>query len=116
MRQTIIVAAALALWLVPWRAAQGQAQDTGIVRPQSRSTPEPAPACCAIVRIDSSQSIVTARELGTGFTFSFEVRTRRLLRTLKIGSPVWADFTGRTVRLKATDVRGCCEIVPVKTP
>ena len=68
------------------------------------------PACCTIVRIDTDRSIITARETATGFTFRFALKTRRLLATLKIGQPVWADFASKTVKLKATDSTPCCVI------
>ena len=76
-------------------------------------TPVPSapPACCAIVRIETAKSLVTARETATGFTFLFAVKTRRLLSTLKVGQPVWADFAAKTVKLKATGVQPCCAIV-----
>jgi hypothetical protein len=59
--------------------------------------------------------MVTAREMATGFTFTFEVKTRRLLRTLRVGRPVWADFVGRAVSL-GSDERPCCSIVPTAAP
>jgi hypothetical protein len=74
------------------------------------------PSCCSIVRIDTTTSIVTARETATGYTFRFAVRTRRALRALRIGQPVWADFTSNTVKLKATDDTPCCGILPPETP
>ena len=70
-----------------------------------------APACCTIVRIDAEHAIITARETATGFTFRFSVKARRLLAALKIGQPVWADFTAKTVKLKPTDPQPCCAIV-----
>ena len=70
-----------------------------------------APACCLIVRIDPDRSLVTARETATGFTFRFTVKARRLLGTLKVGQPVWADFASRTVKLKADDATPCCAIL-----
>jgi hypothetical protein len=74
------------------------------------------PACCSIVRIESAKSLVTARETATGFTFRFTVKNRRLLGTLKISQPVWADFAAKTVKLKATDVTPCCAIVETPPP
>jgi hypothetical protein len=74
------------------------------------------PACCSIVRIETAQSLVTARETATGFTFRFTVKSRRLLATLKISQPVWADFAAKTVKLKATDATSCCAIVETPPP
>lgn len=62
------------------------------------------------------RSLVTARETATGFTFRFEVKNRRLLGTLKIGQPVWADFAAKAVKLKATDDTPCCGIVDTPPP
>src|SRR5512145_2474083 len=77
----------------------------------SGAVPSAPAACCAIVRIDTAKSLVTARETATGFTFRFAVKTRRLLGALKVGQPVWADFAAKTVKLKATDAQPCCAIV-----
>lgn len=75
-----------------------------------------APACCSIVRIDRAVSTVTARETATGFTFRFTVKNRRLIASLKVGQPVWADFAAKQVRLKATDSASCCPIVESPPP
>ena len=74
------------------------------------------PACCSIVRIEQARLVVAARETATGFTFRFAVKSKRLLATLKIGQPVWADFAAKTVKLKATDVTPCCAIVETPPP
>jgi len=94
--------------MVP-NAALSQSRDS-LKRP-GPAVPSVAPACCAIVRIETAKSLVTARETATGFTFRFAVKSRRLLGTLKIGQPVWADFAAKTVKLKATDASPCCAIV-----
>ncbi len=90
--------------------ALSQSRDS-IKTPPDSVAPVVTPACCSIVRIEASASVVTARETATGFTFRFSVKNRRLLATLKIGQPVWADFAAKTVKLKATDVKACCPIV-----
>lgn len=91
--------------------------------PSEKASPRPAiaavrssgadtvPACCTIVRIDTLRSRATARELATGFTFVFEVKSRRQLRSLKVGRSVWADFARRTVRLTADAPQPCCVIL-----
>jgi hypothetical protein len=96
-------------------AALGQRADSVKTAP-SVSAPVETPACCSIVRIETDKSLVTARETATGFTFRFTVKNRRLLATLKIGSPVWADFAAKTVKLKATDAQPCCAIVETPPP
>jgi hypothetical protein len=89
--------------------APAQRRDTA--QASLRSETAPTPACCAVVRVEAEKSLVTARETATGFTFRFSVKNRRLLGTLKIGQPVWADFAAKTVKLKATDAQPCCAIV-----
>lgn len=84
-----------------------QSRDTS-----SKQQATPAPSCCSIVRVDTINAVVTAREIATGYTFTFSVKSRRTLRGLRIGQPVWADFTTNTVRLKPTDVTPCCGILP----
>ena len=75
--------------------------------------PDTAPACCTVVRVDSIHSRVTARELATGFTFMFDVKSRRQLRALKPGQPVWADFSRKTVRLSHAGTASCCTMLPL---
>lgn len=99
------------LWIWLPTAALAQSPDPSVKTP---SAPR-LPACCSIVRIDSARSIVTARETATGYTFRFAVKPRRLLRTLRIGQPIWADFTTKTVKLKA-NATPCCGIVPQESP
>jgi hypothetical protein len=90
--------------------ALSQSRDS-IKTPAVSVAPVVTPACCSIVRIGPAASVVTARETATGFTFRFTVKNRRVLATLKIGQPVWADFAAKTVKLKATDATPCCAIV-----
>jgi hypothetical protein len=102
----------IGLCLTAHDSALSQSRDSTSAKSRPSAVLQAAtPACCSIVRIDALRSIVTARETATGFTFRFAVRTRQLLGTLKIGQPVWADFAGKTVRLKATDAQPCCAIV-----
>ena len=121
MRRSIIACGVLVLGgLLGWTQtahAQRPGSDTssGRVR-QSVAAPARPPACCTIVRIDTARSIVTGRETATGFTFRFEVKTRRILGTLKVGQPIWADFAGKSVKLNATDAAPCCGIVTRETP
>ena len=103
MRRSLILLCVLGV--VP-NAAQAQRADSASVAPLAAT-----PACCSIVRIETPKSLVTARETATGFTFRFTVKNRRVLTTLKIGQPVWADFAAKTVKLKATDTTACCGIV-----
>lgn len=106
---TMRIAVALACLSAPLAA---QSRDASL---KVQGTPA-QPSCCSIVRVDTTKALVTARETATGYTFRFAVKTRRVLRTLRIGQPVWADFTTNTVKLKSTDDTPCCAIMPQETP
>lgn len=105
----LLVAVALACLGEP---ASAQSPDTSVIL---QDAPLP-PSCCSVVRIDTTKAIVTARETATGYTFRFAVKTRRVLRALRIGQPIWPDFASNTVKLKPTDAAPCCGIVPQETP
>jgi hypothetical protein len=51
-----------------------------------------ADPCCAIKAINKRTRVVTAQELATGRTFQFKVPSRAVLRGLKVGQKVSADF------------------------
>ena len=104
----ILIAVAAACFSAPLVA---QSRDPSL---RIQGTPS-QPSCCSIVRIDTMTSIVTARETATGYTFRFSVKTRRVLRALRIGQSIWADFTTSTVKLKPTDAKPCCGIMPQET-
>ena len=86
-----------------------QSRDS-VKTPVDSVAPAATPACCSIVRIEPAALVVTARETATGFTFRFHVKNRRLLASLRVGQPVWADFVAKTVKLKAGDRTPCCNI------
>jgi Cu/Ag efflux protein CusF len=69
-----------------------------------------------VVKIDAAVRIVTARETATGYTFRFAVKDRKLLASIKVGDPVFADFVAKTVKLRATDATPCCGIIPTPSP
>ncbi|MGQ0766003.1 MAG: hypothetical protein ACT4OZ_10085 [Gemmatimonadota bacterium] len=94
--------------------AVAQSGDTTTSKPRRPAVqPMATPPCCSIVRIEARRSLVTARERSTGFTFRFAVRSRRLIDSLTIGQPVWADFAARTVKLSATQPQPCCAIIDI---
>lgn len=75
-----------------------------------------AEPCCGIVSIDARTGLVTAREITkpaepVGRTFQFEVKDKTLLKGLKVGQAVYADFTGMKVSLKPASETPCCNIV-----
>ena len=69
-----------------------------------------ATPCCGIVEIGAS-GVVTARETATGRTFEFRVADRRLLAGLRVGQPVYADFTTMRVSVQPDGATPCCGIV-----
>jgi hypothetical protein len=115
MRRMLIAMGTIALCLVGPRTVEAQRDSAAVKERPPPATPT-TPACCSVVQIDSARSVVTARETSTGYTFRFAVRSRRSLRALKIGTPVWADFATKRVKLKATDVQHCCTIITQEAP
>lgn len=69
-----------------------------------------ASPCCGIVSVAPSGA-VSARETATGRTFEFQVADRRLLSTLKVGQPVYADFKTMKVSVHTDGIEPCCNIV-----
>ncbi len=90
MRNTILLAAIIGLVAAP---TSGQAQ---------------AAPCCGIIAIDAAKGIVTAKVTANGNTFEFRVADQRVLRSLRVGQGVYANFTARQVSLDGT--RSCCAI------
>ena len=93
----LMTSAAFALMLASPSPVQAQARDTT--------------HCCTVVRVDTKRGIVTARETATGYTFSVEVKKRKVISALRIGDKVWADFGAKKVRLEAAGDSLCCAIV-----
>ena len=73
--------------------------------PTKASDEEP---CCSITAIDVSSGIVTAKDKSAR-SFQFAVSNPALLRTLKVGQKVFADFSSGKVRVHGIDP--CCNIV-----
>ncbi len=69
--------------------------------------------CCSITAIDTRIGVVTAQEISTGHSFRFEVKDRVILRGLRVGQKVWADFALGKVGLSAA--APCCGIVAAPT-
>ena len=64
----------------------------------------------SIVSIDRVNGIVTARDLRTGETFKFEVDSRSLLKTMRVGQKVWKQAGGTKVGITEGGAP-CCDIV-----
>jgi hypothetical protein len=67
----------------------------------------PGVPCCSIVSVDSVNRVATARVTATGQTFNVKGDK---LKTLKPGSPVYADFTKKQVSVDPQELP-CCSIV-----
>lgn len=70
---------------------------------------QPAQPCCSIMAVDAATGIVTATETATGRVFRFEVKDAALLKSLKLGQKVSADFGTSKVRIHGAEP--CCSIV-----
>lgn len=83
----------------------------GIVsaNPATSAGMTPGEPCCAITAIDAATGIATAKELATGRVFRFEVKNATLLRSLKVGQKVFADFGSSKVRIHSGEP--CCNII-----
>ena len=82
-------------------ASVAQAQD-----PRTKSTA--ATPCCAIIAIDAATATVTAKD-AAGKTFQFTARDATLLRSLRVGQAVFADFMTARVSIKYGEP--CCNII-----
>lgn len=95
----------LAVCALLMAASGAQAQVTKPVR-------EVGP-CCAITRIDAEAGVVTARD-PAGRTFRFAVESAALLRSLRVGQAVDADFV--TGRVSVNGASPCCAILRPAEP
>lgn len=77
---------------------------------KSRMDSEP---CCNIVAISQAAALVTARDQA-GKTFQFEVKNAALIRSLRVGQSVYADFA--TGKVSVNGASPCCAIVRPAEP
>ena len=70
-----------------------------------------ASPCCGITRIDVKSQLVTAKENGTGRTFTFKVSDVKLLNSLRVGQGVYANFGTKQVSIDGK--ASCCSMVSV---
>ncbi|HXM96143.1 MAG TPA: GH25 family lysozyme [Candidatus Dormibacteraeota bacterium] len=82
---------------------------TQVPNRQALAAPTPQTACCTITAIDTSTGVVTAKENATGKIFQFKVTDAALLRSLKVGQGVYANFSMKQVSLDGSTV--CCSII-----
>ncbi|MEK7871008.1 MAG: hypothetical protein AAB244_01330 [Nitrospirota bacterium] len=69
---------------------------------------EAAINCCDITTIDLKSGLVTSTETTSGKVFHFKVSDQKLLKNLKIGDKVSADFNGGKVAVLG--LSPCCNI------
>lgn len=70
-------------------------------------------ACCSVTAVQPAGGVVTARETASGRTFTFTARDRNLLRGMRVGQPVYANFDTRQVSLDGKTF--CCAIQKIWT-
>jgi hypothetical protein len=58
-----------------------------------------AGACCTVTAMDARTGTATAVETATGQTFEFHVPNPKLFATLRVGTPVYANFSTKQVSL-----------------
>lgn len=95
----------LALWAYLPAAGEAQAQRT-----KSSTDQEP---CCNIIAINVAQATAVARDKA-GKSFQFQVKDRALLKSLRVGQAVSADFA--TGQVTVSGIAPCCAIVRPAEP
>jgi Cu/Ag efflux protein CusF len=72
--------------------------------------------CCVITTIDAKTRRVTARDERVKRTLEFKVLDPMVLRQLKVGQRVFADFKIMKVSVRPDGRAPCCDIVFVSSP
>jgi Cu/Ag efflux protein CusF len=85
----------------------------GKLAPRKLSSPAPGTSCCGITAINTSTGMVTAQEHATGKIFQFKVTDPAVLKSLKVGQGVYANFGARQVSVDG--IVPCCGIVSAAT-
>ena len=65
--------------------------------------------CCSVTGIDARTGVVLAKENATGRAFQFKASNASLLRELRLGAPVYANFNAKQVSLDGRSA--CCAII-----
>lgn len=76
------------------------------------STASAQDACCAVTAV-SPDGQITAAEVKGARKFQFRITQRALMRSLRVGSPVYANFENGQVSLDGK--RACCTILRIST-
>lgn len=72
----------------------------------------PSEPCCQVIAVDAKTGLVTARDQTTGKTFMFSVNDKAMLRGLRAGDAVQANFAAGQVAIRKYGATPCCTIVP----
>jgi hypothetical protein len=70
-----------------------------------------AAPCCSVTAVDARTGTVTARDTATGRAFEFQLSNARLLAAVRIGTPVYANFSAKQVSLDGRTA--CCAITKI---
>ena len=73
-----------------------------------------AEPCCSITAMDYRTGMVTAQNTATGQTFQFKVSNASLLKTMRVGQGVYADFG--TKQVSVDGAAPCCGMVNLSAP
>jgi Cu/Ag efflux protein CusF len=79
-----------------------------VLAPATRAQITPTP-CCPITAIDARTGVVSAKVNASGAAFQFRVTDAALLKSLKVGREVYANFTTEQVSLDGKVM--CCTII-----
>jgi hypothetical protein len=81
-----------------------------LIAPAGRTEVKP---CCTITAVDAQAATATAKENGTSRTFVFKVPDAKLFAKVRVGTPVYANFSTKQVSLDGKSV--CCQIIRANT-
>jgi hypothetical protein len=98
-------------WRLALRIASFALMTLALIALAGRAQVKP---CCAITALDARAATATAKENGTSRTFVFKVTDAKLFATIRVGTPVYANFSTKQVSLDGKSV--CCQIIRTNTP
>ena len=93
----------------------GMLLSCGIFATGARSQTTPVP-CCSITAIDAKTGIISANENANGAAFQFRLADAKLLLSLRVGQPVYANFGAKQISLDGKSVGGTISSGPKAVP
>jgi len=108
MKKPILAVLLIALFGAGFTAGAAEPTATPNLRDKARS----AEPCCNITAINAKTGIVTARDTASGKTFKFTVNDKGMLKGLRAGDAVDANFAAGQVAIRKYSGEPCCNIVP----